>query len=595
VKRFKSIFDISQPITKTDWEVIPFQMLSPTKNVDRKRAKPSRKDTDSEVKEEAFSGSLTCTPSKLLSSPISSLKQLLWTPNKENVDVDSNATPLKKKPRTSSHDITTSNTNNNNNNNKDAPSNEANNYLAPSSTSAATSHFITSSPQRPVKQPLKVPTKRRNLNADFATVDDSTEQNNVQSSKQKDNTHKTIAKLSSNEVSGTSTDDECSSSQEDGGRHPLKKKNSLLNALFSPVFHTLFGQNKHNGSPPHNHGKCVVDHSEDSSSEHESPIGVPYSDLISDETLNELSAYILPVVAPTCTDISDLYPPHEGTEDDVEVEEREDSDEERIIEEEFDPFLFISTLPPPTKEQLSRPPMIPAKSPDCTKKTLVLDLDETLVHCSVEPISSPELIFPVLFNNVKYEVYVRKRPHFLDFLKRVSKMFEVVVFTASQEVYASKLLDLLDPNKEFIQHRLYRDACVCIEGNYLKDLNILGRDLKHTVIVDNSPQAFGFQLDNGIPIESWFEDQSDKELLKLLPLLENLVHADDVRPLVREHFKLHERVSVFQTTEEETVTCTSTTTTSPDSDNNCTVSTTTTTTTTTTSSIKRINVTTRVK
>jgi len=93
--------------------------------------------------------------------------------------------------------------------------------------------------------------------------------------------------------------------------------------------------------------------------------------------------------------------------------------------------------------------------------------------------------------------------------------------------YADPLLSLLD-EKKVIRHRLFRESCTCHEGNYVKDLDILGRPIERTIIVDNSPMSYLFQPENAIGVSSFIDDLNDRELFYCLPFLESIIAVENV-------------------------------------------------------------------
>ena len=176
--------------------------------------------------------------------------------------------------------------------------------------------------------------------------------------------------------------------------------------------------------------------------------------------------------------------------------------------------------------------LLPPKT--SSKKTLVLDLDETLVHSQFIPYSiKSDLILKIDIENKIHDIHVLFRPGIQNFLKKLAKLYEIVIFTASVSKYADPLLDIIDKNN-YCSHRLFREHCSMMGITYIKDLKKLGRDLKDVVIVDNSPLSYSFNKENGIPILAWFNDKNDKELYNLLPILEFLSIVDDVRYYIKE-------------------------------------------------------------
>jgi Dullard-like phosphatase family protein len=163
------------------------------------------------------------------------------------------------------------------------------------------------------------------------------------------------------------------------------------------------------------------------------------------------------------------------------------------------------------------------------KKTLILDLDETLIHSSFFPPHSCVEAFRI----GDPEHYVFQRPGLSHFLKDVRLKFEIFVFTHGAEQYAKPIIDRLMPWVDE-DHRLYRDACDGRHGPR-KNLKILGRSKKDLILIDDSESALAVNPQNTVKVPPWRGSPADRVLVEWLPpILEKCAAAADVRTVIRE-------------------------------------------------------------
>ena len=144
---------------------------------------------------------------------------------------------------------------------------------------------------------------------------------------------------------------------------------------------------------------------------------------------------------------------------------------------------------------------------------MVLDLDETLI--SLDRYNS----------NKSGRGVLKFRPGLIKFLKKVKKFYEMIVFTSGTKEYADQIIDVIESEEKFFDFRLCREHTLFYNNEFIKDLSRIGRPIDKIIIVDNLPQNYRLQKDNGIEIKSFFgDDNNDNALEHLGNILKKIVN-----------------------------------------------------------------------
>ena len=143
--------------------------------------------------------------------------------------------------------------------------------------------------------------------------------------------------------------------------------------------------------------------------------------------------------------------------------------------------------------------------------TLVLDLDETLVYFKIKSSKGGTL---------------RARPYLFGFLEEMGHYYELIIWTSATEAYANSLIDAIEYDKKYFDYVLYREHAIIVGDDFVKDLTRIGRSLDRIIIIDDMPQNFRLQKENGITIKPFFgNDLDDSALYELVPILKHIAES----------------------------------------------------------------------
>jgi len=163
-------------------------------------------------------------------------------------------------------------------------------------------------------------------------------------------------------------------------------------------------------------------------------------------------------------------------------------------------------------------------------KTLVISL-ESLIFNTLQPLEDADFIINVEVDEIVYQVHVKKRPGIEKFLSEVAKDYEIIIWT-SRAQYVNSCIDQIDTQK-VVSYRLFREHCKKVDDGVVKDISLIGRPLKRTILIDDDPRNYLYKSKNSIPMHPWKGNSEDAELVNLLPLLTKKVkECNDVRKVL---------------------------------------------------------------